>query len=293
MRKGIILAGGLGTRLRPLTDIISKQILPVYDKPMIFYALSVLMIGDIREVLIISSPHHLPMFEALLGDGSQYGISISYAAQEEPRGLPDTFIVGESFIGTSPTALILGDNLFYGRGLSNVLANANQRDAGATIFTVDMLNPTGFGVLLKDANGKPSEIIEKPEIAVSNQVVTGLYYYDARVSQLTKELQPSSRGELEITDLNNRYLQMGDLESVDLGRGFTWMDLGTTDSLLEASNMVSTLERRQGLKIACLEEVAWRKGWINLEQIAERARDFEPGPYASYLHSLIQKETVW
>ncbi len=287
MRKGIVLAGGRGTRLRPLTDIVSKQLLPVYDKPMIYYALSVLMIGGIREVLIVASPSDLPRFEALLGDGSAYGLSLSYACQKEPRGLPDAFLIGEDFIGDDPVALILGDNIFYGVGLSTVLERAGQRASGATLFTYEMLDPRAFGVVTLDASGRPTEIVEKPDEPKSNLVVTGLYYYESRVADEVKTLKPSARGELEITDLNNIYLERGVIEVERLGRGFAWMDAGTVDSLLDASNFIATVERRQGMKIACLEEIAWRRGWIDIDELNERAAQYEPSAYATYLRNLV------
>jgi len=282
-RKGIVLAGGSGTRLYPMTRVVSKQLLPVYDKPMVFYPLSVLMLAGIREVLLISTPQDISRYEELFGDGSKYGMSISYAVQKEPKGLAEAFIIGEKFIGSSPVSLVLGDNIFYGQNLKDFLNKADKRIDGATIFGYQVNNPQDFGVLEFDERKKVLSIEEKPTNPKSNWAVTGLYYYDNRVIDIAKEIKPSSRGELEITDVNNMYLGLGELFAEDFGRGFAWLDTGTPTSLIEASHFIQTLELRQGFKIACLEEIACRNGWISPEEIIKLSQGSPGGDYSNYL----------
>jgi len=282
-RKGIVLAGGSGTRLYPMTRVVSKQLLPVYDKPMVFYPLSVLMLAGIREVLLISTPQDISRYEELFGDGSKYGMSISYAVQKEPKGLAEAFIIGEKFIGSSPVSLVLGDNIFYGQNLKDFLNKADKRIDGATIFGYQVNNPQDFGVLEFDERKKVLSIEEKPTHPKSNWAVTGLYYYDNRVIDIAKEIKPSSRGELEITDVNNMYLGLGELFAEDFGRGFAWLDTGTPTSLIEASHFIQTLELRQGFKIACLEEIACRNGWISPEEIIKLSQGSPGGDYSNYL----------
>ncbi|SOE52603.1 Glucose-1-phosphate thymidylyltransferase [plant metagenome] len=288
MRKGIILAGGQGTRLYPMTRCISKQLLPIFDKPMVYYPLSVLMLAGIQEILIISTPTDLPRFKELLGDGAPLGLKLSYAAQETPRGLADAFVVGESFIGDSDVALILGDNIFYGVGLSTSLERAMSRRQGATVFSYEVMDARAFGVVEFDAEGKAISLEEKPAKPRSNHAVTGLYFYDNTVVAHAKRLAPSPRGEIEITDLNRIYLEQDALHVERLGRGFAWLDTGTADGLLDAANLVATVERRQGMKIACLEEIAWRNHWIDNAALLRQADQIGKNAYADYLRRLTQ-----
>ncbi len=281
--KGIILAGGSGTRLYPLTKAISKQIMPVYDKPMIYYPLSTLMLAGIREVLIISTPRDLPVFEDLLGDGSQLGMNFSYAVQEHPNGLAEAFIIGADFIGGDSCALVLGDNIFYGQSFSKVLRNAAERTSGATIFGYYVKDPTAYGVVEFDEDGKAISIEEKPQKPKSNYAVPGLYFYDNDVVEIARNVKPSARGEIEITSINNEYLRRGNLYVEQLGRGFAWLDTGSHDSLLDAANFVATFQKRQGLYVSCIEEIAYKKGFIDREQLLKLAEPLMKTNYGRYL----------
>jgi len=287
--KGIILAGGTGSRLYPVTTVVSKQLLPVFDKPMIYYPLSTLMLAGIRDILVISTPQDKPLFQRLLGDGTEIGLRFSYATQETPRGLADAFIVGREFVGKDSVALILGDNIFYGHGLPSMLSNASFRKKGATVFGYVVNEPQQYGVVELDATGRAISIEEKPKQPKSSWAVTGLYFYDERVVDIAKRVKPSKRGELEITDVNRAYLDAGALYVEELGRGFAWLDTGTCASLLDAANYVATLQRRQGLQIACLEEVAFRKGWIGPSEILSRAELYKNSEYGLYLRDLAER----
>ena len=285
-RRGIVLAGGSGTRLSPMTMAISKQLLPIYDKPMIYYPLSVLMLADIREILIISTPRDLPLYRDLLGDGTSFGVRFAYAEQRQPKGLAEAFLIGADFIAGHRSALVLGDNLFFGQGFADYLANAERRAEGATVFSYPVHDPSRFGVVEFAADGRALSIEEKPKKPRSNQAVTGLYFYDEQVVDIARSVKPSSRGELEITDVNRRYLELGRLYVEQLGRGFAWLDTGTFSALLDAANFVATLQRRQGLQIACLEEIAFRKGWLAADDLARRARQLQNSDYGAYLAQL-------
>jgi len=286
-RKGIILAGGSGTRLHPATIGVCKQLLPVYDKPMIYYPLSTLMLAGIREILIISTPEDTHRFERILGNGSQWGINLSYKIQPSPDGLAQAFILGEEFIDGDPCTLILGDNLFFGHGLQPMLQEAMDNDSGASVFAYPVSDPENFGVVAFNDEGKATSIEEKPEQPKSRFAVTGLYFYDSDVVEIAKNIKPSDRGELEITDLNRVYLERGDLDVNRMGRGMAWLDTGTHDALLEASHFIQTLEKRQGLKVACPEEISWQMGWIDEAQVLELAEPLKKGGYGSYLVSML------
>ena len=290
--KGIVLAGGRGTRLYPMTQVVSKQLLPIYDKPMIYYALSTLMLAGVRETLIISTPEDLPRFAHLLGDGSRWGLALSYAAQAEPRGIAQALIIGAEHVGNDRCALVLGDNLFFGHGLTDVLGGAARRQAGATLFACMVSDPQRYGVVEFDPCGRAISIEEKPEAPRSRWAVTGLYFYDHRAAQIAGSLVPSARGELEITDLNRAYLEMGELAVEKLGRGYAWLDTGTPDSLSEATDFVRALEKRQGMKIACPEEVAYRMNFIDRAQLRELARALGTSAYGQYLAGVADEEAA-
>lgn len=290
--KGIVLAGGSGSRLHPITHGVSKQMLPIYDKPMIYYPLSVLMLAGIREILVISTPEDLPSYRKLLRDGSMFGIDLSYAEQPSPDGLAQAFLIGEQFIGDSGVCLILGDNIFYGYGFSEMLRVAVSRVSGATVFGYHVHDPERFGVIEFDETGKVLSVEEKPPTPKSNYAITGLYFYDNRVVEIAKNVKPSNRGELEITDINRAYLDSGELNVTLMGRGFAWLDTGTHDSLMEAGKFVQTIEYRQGLKIACLEEIAFRNGWISAEKLVEQADALSKTGYGQYLRNVLNGRGV-
>ncbi len=290
-RKGIILAGGSGTRLYPLTHSISKQLLPIYDKPMIYYPLTTLMLAGIRDVLIINTPHEQILFQNLLGDGSQWGINITYAAQPEPGGLAQAYLIGEKFVDNQPSCLVLGDNIFYGAGMQQLLAQADNRTTGATVFGYRVNDPQRYGVAEFDASGKVIDLEEKPDDPRSNYAVTGLYFYDNQAADIAKNLKPSPRGELEITDLNKVYLQQEQLMVELMGRGFAWLDTGTHDSLTDASNFIATIEKRQGIKIACPEEIAYKHNWISLEDVENLAQPIKKNGYGQFLLSIVEENS--
>ncbi|OYY65795.1 MAG: glucose-1-phosphate thymidylyltransferase [Burkholderiales bacterium 28-67-8] len=289
-RKGIVLAGGSGTRLHPATLAISKQLLPVYDKPMVYYPLSTLMLAGIRDILLISTPQDTPRFAALLGDGSRWGVNISYCVQPSPEGLAQAFILGKDFVGGAPSALVLGDNIYYGHDLQGLLHAANARDSGASVFAYHVHDPERYGVVAFDAHKRALSIEEKPKVPKSNYAVTGLYFYDSQVCDIAADIRPSPRGELEITDVNARYLEQGQLSVEIMGRGYAWLDTGTHDSLLEASQFIATLEKRQGLKVACPEEIAYRSGWITTSELEALAQPMLKNGYGQYLMQIVKSQ---
>ncbi len=286
--KGIVLAGGAGTRLHPMTRVVSKQLLPVYDKPMVYYPVATLMLAGIREIMLISTPEDLPRFRDLLGDGSDWGISITYAEQAQPKGIAEALIIAEDFCAGEPCALVLGDNIYYGRGFSGMLKEASEFESGAVVFAYWVRDPERYGVVVFDKDGKATDIIEKPDPAPSPYAVTGLYFYDGRAAQMARSIKPSPRGELEITDLNRLYLEEGSLKVETLGRGFAWLDTGTPGSLLEASEFIHAVEKRQGLKISAPEEIAWRQGWISNDDLKALAVRLKGNDYGTYLEGLLQ-----